>query len=934
MISEKKQTSIDFSEIKRAAFGRWSQIIPALTSLPASVLKKGRKQDHPCPQCGGASVIWPGRKAEDTGSIACRKCTDNKQTGDGIGTVAKWNGICQLEAAKQVADFLGIKIDSEPTEKDLVEEICRDKQMPIEAFQKFEPFLAKRGRSNLPTVRVETYDEAGRKSSYFDFAVGHKGWNAKDQSANMFFPGQIPQPGETWLLVEGCKDAAALVGLGYLAAGMPTNSLNPKFANLFAGCDVVLVPDLDSAGQSGSQITGGRLLGIAKSVRVARLPGEIVEKSGHDVRDVLRLHGVEKVRQSIESALPFQPRETGDGSDEGKPEVVLTSNLSWAVDEVSKHLGQLGRESNWIPVKKRERLKVYQRADELVQVVIEQTEQDVRGIQLPSGTARIRPLPTPQLVLRISDCCKLIREKETEDGLVRTNASPEKWLVDGVATRGYWESIPKLQGVITSPTIRPDGTIFQTPGYDERTGLLFISGKAKFPSVPDKPTQQDAIDAVGQLLEVVADFPFENESSRSAWVALVLTLIGRPAIRGCCPLFAIDANIRGAGKSLLADAASIIAYGRPAARKTFPSDDNETRKTITAIALEGLPNVLLDNIDSILGGASLDAAITAETWSDRILGSNRTTGELPLKAVFMATGNNLRYGSDLARRVLPIRLSPQVENPEERTGFQHSNLLAWVTDNRGRLAVAALTILRGYHVAGMPEQPGGQWGSFESWSKLIRNAIVWTGLGDPLKTRDIAKADDHSAAIVAGLIGGLIEIDLTGDGITAREIVKTLADSDADKFPTMREVASEIATYRGSIDPRRLGNQLKKFRGRVVKGYKLHGRADRTGVIRWLSVKAGAGSAGSAGSTYWPIHEQSGVVVDKFNDDSHIYDNYKPHGDGAESDPAHPAHPAVTCPKCGGSLYRKPETPMVAGWVNLDCECGHVQPVQVSGAGR
>ncbi|HMO13033.1 MAG TPA: hypothetical protein PKA83_02800 [Pirellulaceae bacterium] len=890
---QKYKRKIDFRQVKQAAAGRWTQILPALTQLPSEVLKRG-KQDHPCPLCGGDSTIWPSRDALETGSIACRKCTGNKPTGDGIATIAKFNGVSMLEAAKQVAGFLGIECDAQPVERDLIEEICRDKKMPIEAFRQFNPTIAKRGRSNLPVVRVATYNEHGEPSGYFDFAVGQKGWNGKGLEAGLFFPGRTPQPGETWLIVEGGKDAAALVGMGYLAAGLPMNVMAVKFARLFSGCDVVIVPDLDDAGQSGAQTTGGRLFGIASTVKVARLPGEIVAKGGDDVRDVIRQHGAERVKQAIESAEPWQPSEGRPDEEKEKPEITLTANLNFAVDMSSKYVGQLGWCSNWIPADKRERVKVYQRSGELVQVVTESEDTDIRGVILPAGTARIRPLPTAQLVLRIADSVKLIRESETEsEGLVRKQVQPEKWLVDGVATRGYWEHVRKLEGITTSPTIRPDGSILQRAGWDQKTKLLYLPGKAKFDSVPESPSLSDAQSAVAELQEVVADFPFESDSDRSAWLAMVLTMIGRPAITGCCPLFAISATTRGSGKSLLADASSLIAYGRRAARKTYPAgDDNEIRKTITAVAMEALPAVLFDNLDCTLGGASLDAALTATSWTDRILGSNRTTGDLPLRIVWSATGNNLRFGSDIARRVLPIRLSPQIENPEERNDFKHSDLLGWVTHNRERLAVAVLKILRAYFVAGKPVQSGGQFGSFESWSEIVRGALVWAGCADPLTTREAAKADDLSAAIVAGLIGGLIEIDDNGDGITAREIAKRLNDeSDSDKFKTMREVVSEIATSKGSIDSKRLGYQLRKYRGRVAKGWKVEGHPGHGGVIRWRSVKietidGGDGGDGGDGSTR--SSNENGVCTFT-NDTRHTR---KAYGDQPEvCQPSQPSQP-------------------------------------------
>ena len=70
------------------------------------------------------------------------------------------------------------------------------------------------------------------------------------------FPGRTPVVGETWLIVEGVKDAAACHGLGFNAAGMIGCSLLANFEKLFAGCHVILVPDLDNAAYRGASDNG------------------------------------------------------------------------------------------------------------------------------------------------------------------------------------------------------------------------------------------------------------------------------------------------------------------------------------------------------------------------------------------------------------------------------------------------------------------------------------------------------------------------------------------------------------------------------------------------------------------------------------------------------------------------------------------------------
>ena len=167
----------------------------------------------------------------------------------------------------------------------------------------------------------------------------------------------------------------------------------------------------------------------------------------------------------------------------------------------------------------------------------------------------------------------------------------------------------------------------------------------------------------------------------------------------------------------------------------LPRDDEEFRKRITALAIAAEPLVLIDNISGTLGSPSLDAALTATSWSDRILGQTAMASGIPLFATWYATGNNVILAADTARRTLHIRLESPLESPEERAGFRHPALLAWIRQERGRLAVAPVTILAAYCAAGRPDMGLRPWGSFEAWSGLVRQAVVWVGMPDPAETR-------------------------------------------------------------------------------------------------------------------------------------------------------------------------------------------------------
>jgi hypothetical protein len=148
-----------------------------------------------------------------------------------------------------------------------------------------------------------------------------KGWNEKDKPAGLFIPCELPsggssgkvffpQPGETWCLVEGVKDAAALGELGYKAIGMPTHHLNEKFSPLCKGIDAVIVPDNDEGGAKNVKTTVATLRPVAKSVRSATFPVDFI---GCDVRDILKRLGREAGAEAIHRAIADAKAVNADG---------------------------------------------------------------------------------------------------------------------------------------------------------------------------------------------------------------------------------------------------------------------------------------------------------------------------------------------------------------------------------------------------------------------------------------------------------------------------------------------------------------------------------------------------------------------------------------------------------------------------------------------
>jgi len=511
---------------------------------------------------------------------------------------------------------------------------------------------------------------------------------------------------------------------------------------------------------------------------------------------------------------------------------------------------------------------IYQRGGQLVRVIRDTSAAAHGGIIRQPLSPRIDALPLAALRELLAEVARWIQVKAMRDKEIEVAAHPPGWCVSAVHVRGSWPGVRHLEGVVDYPILRPDGTILAKPGYDCATGLL-LDLRNTAPTIPDRPTVAQATAACKRLFEVVVDFPFARPIHRAAWLASLLTPLARFAFRGAAPLFLVDANVPAAGKGLLVDVSSHILIGDQFARATYTNDDDEMRKRITSLVLEGDRLVLFDNLDGKFGGPVLDAALTATAWKDRLLGVNRT-GSAPVYLTWYATGNNVAIGADTARRICHVRLESPLEKPEERQGFRHPNLLAYVRQHRQQLLGAALTILRAYVVAGRPDMRLPAWGSYEGWSALVRAAIVWAGQPDPGETRIVLRdSADLAVASVPVIIDCLARLDPDRRGLTAAEVIALVrpragkaATSEPEPPAWHADLRGAIEGLCGNLDARSLGNRLRSYRKRVFDGRYLDQAGKAHQAVRWAVYNASEfgqrsrsgprGESGESGESVYP----------------------------------------------------------------------------------
>lgn len=395
---------------------------------------------------------------------------------------------------------------------------------------------------------------------------------------------------------------------------------------------------------------------------------------------------------------------------------------------------------------------------------------------------------------------------------------------------GKWR-FPKLRTVINTPTLDRKGEILDKPGYHKGTELLLDFEPGLFPPIPEKPSREQAVEALEVLNRTLRGFPFDGEDegpvspSRSVALSAMLTALVRPALR-TAPMHGFDAPTPGTGKSVLSEAAAILAQGTSPAHMTQGKSPEEDEKRLSTVLHAGDPVIVFDNCQYQITGDFLCSMLTQERVQARILGQSERR-ILPSTSLVICNGNNLTFAGDISRRSVRCVTDAKEERPERRK-FDwdfHDELRA----QRPALVVAGLTVLRAYVVAGRPgSKQLSAMGSFEDWS-WIRGALVWLGHADPADSREqILEIDPRRAEL-----SQVLQFWDEAFG-TSKVALATLGQVNGQDSPRLvLKNALMEASNKPIWNAKSVGWWLRKNTRRIVGGRCIVPSTERGGQVLW-----------------------------------------------------------------------------------------------------
>jgi len=453
------------------------------------------------------------------------------------------------------------------------------------------------------------------------------------------------------------------------------------------------------------------------------------------------------------------------------------------------------------------------------------------GDQLVSvKDGNIMPFSEPLLEHELGAIAQYWQWQKTEKSVYERLIDPPAKVIKQILSMHKHRELKPLNAVINAPTITHTDHIVSKQGYDQST-KLYLDCLDHGVSVPALVSEHEAVAAYHELMKPFSTFDFADDVSRSVALSAVLTAITRPT-QATAPAFAFDAPKQGSGKTYFCECLGLLATGRaPAMTPSIEKNEDEVRKTLLSMVIEGRRFIIWDNIMGHFNSATMASFLTSERFSGRILGVSQSV-EVAHRAMLLLTGNNITLVGDMPRRVLTCRFDTGIENPTQAqrdlSAIGGLKPAAYIERNRYKLAAAAITLIRGY-LQSEAHSKGGiakdRLPSFEDWDTVARQPVLWLstqveGLTDPKRSIDDNMEKDPEHETLSELLACIYEWH-PNTPFTAKSLNAYLACQS--RYATDHPLSEILLDLNGgkTVTSRSIGMILKFRHGRIADGLKL-----------------------------------------------------------------------------------------------------------------
>ena len=448
-----------------------------------------------------------------------------------------------------------------------------------------------------------------------------------------------------------------------------------------------------------------------------------------------------------------------------------------------------------------------------------------------TGVTSINPLSQPALTRALSNVAVWTKyDKRSQDEVI---CDPPSRHVSVIFDAQSYTHLPYLSGLARQPHLRKDLSVVMDSGYDLDTKLFGVFDTKKF-QINQLPRRQDAEAALAELNELLDEFDFASSVDRTAVIAGMLTATIRTSLV-TAPMFHVRAPQVASGKSYLCSIIAAFSSASSLSAMAFPTNDEECQKLLLATLLESPASIFFDNINTdIFPYKSLCSALTEEHLTGRILGVSKTA-TVGTRTLFLGSGNNVGPIRDMSRRCITINLDPKVEMPAARDFV--GDPLQKVRSNREHFVCLALTIIRGWVMAGEPETKCKSLASYTDWSRLVRQPLLWLGMEDPANCIFEQLTNDPDRELLGRLLHAWHE-KYQDKPMMIRDVVNSALfnsfGQDEEERIELREILKEIAEERGVINRRRLGKWISRHKGRLVDEFRFEKSSSTNSAEKWM----------------------------------------------------------------------------------------------------